>query len=132
MLTEQIHAENQQEMGWTGFNIVIRKDLTVRKDKIGYVPTINAPATEMITVHEILRQSVLICNNLGLSKIVVVFDQAMYAKAVEIMWKHPDKFKDVILRMGAFHIMYNLISIIGKRFQDSGFKDIIREVGIAV
>ena len=64
----------------------------------------------MTTVHEILRQSVLIRNNLGLSKIVVVFDQAIYAKAVEI--RYPDKFKDVIMRMGAFHIMCNLISII--------------------
>ena len=59
-----------------------------------------------------------------------MFDQAIYAKAAEIIWKHPDKFKDVILRMGAFHIMCNLISIIGKRFQDSGLKDIIIEAGI--
>ena len=87
---------------------------------------------EMTTVHEILRQSVLICNNLDLSKIVVVFDQAIYAKTVEIIWKHPDKFKDVILHMGAFHIMYNLVSIIGKWFQDSGFKGIIIEAGIVV
>ena len=132
MLNRQVHTENQQVMGWTGFNIVIRKDLTVRKDKIGYLPTINAPATEMTTVHEILRQSVLICNNLGLSKIVVMFDQAIYAKTVEIIWKHPDKFKDVILRMGAFHIMCNLVSIIGKLFQDSGFKGIVIEAGIVV
>ena len=54
----------------------------------------------------------LIRNNLGLSKIVVMFDQAIYAKAVEIIWRYPDKFKDVIMRMGAFHIMCNLISII--------------------
>ena len=132
MLTRQVHIENQQVMGWTGLNIVIIKDLTVRKDKIGYLPTINAHATEMTTVHEILRQSVLICNNLGVSKIVVVFDQAIYAKTVEIIWKHPDKFKYVILRMGAFHIMCNLISIIGKWFQDSGFKSIIIEAGIVV
>ena len=42
MLTRQVHTENQQVMGWTGFNIAIRKDLTDRKDKIGYLPTINA------------------------------------------------------------------------------------------
>ena len=53
MLTRQIHTENQQVMGWTGFNIVIRKDLIDREDKIVYLPTnINAPATEMTTVHE--------------------------------------------------------------------------------
>ena len=106
-------------MGWTGFSIVIiRKDLIDREDIIVYLPTINAPATEMTTVHEKLRQSVLIHNNLGLSKIVVMFDLAISAKVVEII----DKSKDVFLHMGTFHIMCNLISIIGKRFQDSGFR----------
>jgi len=51
---------------------------------------------------------------------------------VEIIWKHPDKFKDVILRMGAFHIMCSVISIIGQRFQDGRFNDIIIEAGIVV
>jgi len=84
----------------------------------------------MTTVNEILRQSVLICNSLNLYKIVVMFDQPIYAKAVEIIWKHPEKFRDVILCMGAFHTMCNLKSIIGKRFQDGGFKDTIIECGI--
>jgi len=56
----------------------------------------------------------LICNSLNLSKIVVVFDQAIYTKAVEIIWKHPEKFRDVIFRLGAFHTMHNLIGTISR------------------
>jgi len=97
-----------------GMDIVTRRDITIQKDNIDYLSNINAHATEMTTVNELLRQSVLIRNSLNLYKIVVEFDQAIYAKAVEIIWKHPEKFRDVILCMGAFHTTCNLKSVIGK------------------
>ena len=59
-----------------------------------------------------------------------MLDQALYAKATEIVWKYPDMFKGLALRMGAFHTVYTLLSIIGKRFQDAGLRDICTESGV--
>ena len=129
-LTRQVKHSDQAVMGWTGFNITVRKDIPVSQDNIGYLPTINAPATNMSTVYEILNQSIQIRNTLKLHKIVFAFDQALYAKATEIVWKKTEKFKYIILRMGVFHTICNLLSIIGKRFQDGGLKDIIIEAGL--
>jgi hypothetical protein len=67
---------------------------------------INAPATSMNTIYEMLNQSVQIKNSLHLDTIVVEADQEIYAKAAKIVWKHRDKFHDIILRMGAFHPHY--------------------------
>ena len=64
--------------------------------------------------------------SLQLEKVVCVFDQALYAKAAEIIWKH-DKFKTITIRMGLFQTIYNLLSIIGKRFQDAGLRDLCVE-----
>lgn len=50
-------------------------------------------------------------------------------KATEIVWKHPDHFSDIVLRMGVFHTVCTLLSIVGKRFQDAGFRDIGIESG---
>ena len=97
---------------------------------VGYLPTINAPATEMTTVQEILVQSELIRSSLNLDSIVIVFDQALYAKAAEIVWKHKDKYKAVVLRLGAFHTIMVVLSILGKRFQDAGLCDLCIESGI--
>ena len=36
----------------------------------------------------------------------------------------------VLLRLGTFHTIFNLLSIIGKRFQDAGLRDICTESGI--
>uniref|UniRef100_UPI00358FD6F1 uncharacterized protein isoform X1 n=1 Tax=Myxine glutinosa TaxID=7769 RepID=UPI00358FD6F1 len=121
--------EAQAISSWTGFNIQIRDDVTVVQDTVGYLPTINAPATEMTTVHEVLNQTLHIMESLQLNQIVCVFDQALYAKAAEIVWKH-DKFKNIIIRMGVFHTICNLLSIIGKRFQDAGLRDLCVESGV--
>lgn len=114
---------------WTGFNIQTRNNVTVVQDTVSYLPTINAPATELSTVYEMLNQTVSIMESLQLKTIVCVFDQALYAKATEIVWKH-DKFKNIVIRMGVFHTICNLLSIVGKRFQDAGLRDICVESGV--
>ena len=40
-----------------GFNVTTRDNISVCKDTIGYLPTINAPATQLSTVHQILIQA---------------------------------------------------------------------------
>ena len=98
------------------------------KDTVGYLPTINAPATKLSTVHEILNHIIKIMKALDI--IVCVFDQALYAKASEIIWKHQMRFKPVVLRMGTFHTLMNMISMIGKRFGSAGLRDIAVECDI--
>lgn len=72
---------------WTGCNILARNEEPVSKDVIGYLPTINAPATELNKIFEVLNASEEIRKGLFLERIVVVVDQAIYAKATEIVWK---------------------------------------------
>ena len=67
---------------------------------------------------------------LNLREIVVVMDQALYAKACEDAWKHKDLYAEVLIRLGTFHTIFNLLSIIGKRFQDAGLRNICTESGI--
>ena len=129
LLTQMSDPEDQTVSSWTGFNILIRNDMHVMQDTVSYLPTINAPATEMSTVNEVLTQTLNIMENLQLKEIVCVFDQALYAKAAEIVWKH-EKFGNIILRMGTFHTICNLLSTIGKRFQDAGLKDLCVESGM--
>ena len=81
------------------------------QDTVSYLPTINAPATEMSAVNEVLEKTYSIMQSLQLNKIVCVFNQALYAKACKILWKQ-DKFKNIIIRMGVFHTICNLLSII--------------------
>ena len=88
------------------------------------------PATDLSMVHEILTQTLKIKNTPQLPYILIVFDQALYAKATDILWKHKDRFPGVIPRMGTFHTICTLLGIIGKRFQDAGLHDLCIEAGV--
>ena len=129
-LTRLHCSSNQTVSSWTGFNILTRNNVDIQQDSVGYMPTINSPATQLKTVYEVLQQSVQVMKSLELPSIVLVFDQALYAKATDILWKHPDMFKGVVPRMGVFHTICTLLGIIGKRFADAGLKDIFIESGV--
>jgi hypothetical protein len=129
-LVRQVDENNQIVSSWTGFNILTRNKVIVSQDNIGYLPTINAPATELSTVNEILLNVLKIKEQLNLPEITCVFDQALYAKACEVIWKHSEKFKTVILRMGVFHTICNMLSILGRRYQDAGLRDLDIESGV--
>ena len=98
--------------------------LSVFQNVIGYLPTIDAPANDIATVHEVLVQSLKIKSTLKLKSIVLLFDQTLYAKATEVQWKQSERFKDILLRVRVFQTAYTLLSIIGKRFQDAVLRDL--------
>ena len=52
--------------------MLARRNDNVQNDTVGYLPTIDSPATQMSTLFEILNQA----NS--------VLDQEIYAKAIEI------------------------------------------------
>ena len=81
---------------------------------VGYFKTINAPTTEMSTVYEILKRSCRIKDKLNLPSIVCVFDQAIYTKACEIVWKRREMFKDVVLMLGNLHLLLMFLGVIGR------------------
>ena len=77
--------EKQNISSWTGFNIKTRRENLVLRDTVGYLPTIYSPATAMNTIFEVLTKACQTKDELKLKHVVVVIDQAIYAKAVEIM-----------------------------------------------
>ncbi len=76
---------------------------------MGYLSTINTPST----VNEDPTQT------LGLNESVFVLDQVFYVKTAEITGTH-DKFKNIILRMVAFHTIPFGTSYIDHREEVSG------------
>ena len=110
---------------WTGFNIKIRDNITPNKCSVGYLKCLDSPASDMSTIFEILNRCLPIKDKLKLSAIVCIFDQAIYAKAVEIKWKMLTQYKDCILMLGMFHMLMMYFGIIRKRFKDAGLHNIL-------
>ena len=56
--------------------------------------------------------------------VACVFDQAFYAKAMEIFWKHKSLFKGLVIMMDGFHLLMMLLGVIGTRFGDACLREL--------
>ena len=120
----------QTVLSWTAFNAKLNKENSPLPSNVGYCQAIDANATDMSTIYTALCKSIHMGEQLGQEDIVIVFDLAIYAKAAEIIWKRQEEMSKVVIRMGAFHITCTLLAIIGKRFGDASFADLMIESGI--
>ena len=122
--------ESQQIAAWTAFNVNISQDDGISESIVGYCQVIDSSPTEMPTVYTVLKRSIQMADQLGQQDVIIVFDQAIYAKANEIIWRCQEEMNRVVLRMGAFHIACTFLAVIGKRFGDAGLEDLIVEAEI--
>jgi hypothetical protein len=104
--------------GWTGFNTQIYQ-LMRRVSTVSYLPIIDARVTDMSTINTLLRHSISISKRLHVPEIVLVFAEAIYAKAQMIRWKDKDL---MIIRLGEFHTVMSFCSAISRIFKDGGLQ----------
>jgi hypothetical protein len=58
----------------------------------------------------------------NLEYVVLVFDEAIYAKAQQIRWKNESFMVKTILRLGDFHAVMSFCGAISRIFQDAGLR----------
>ena len=91
---------------------------------------INGSSSDYSTIHTVLKHAQKISAAMGQADTVITFDLAIYSKAKEIQWRFPDEFSIVVVRMGGFHIALNFLSLLGKKFGDSGLDDLLIKSGV--
>ena len=78
---------------------------------------------------QVMMRALQIIKSLKSVTLVCVFDQAIYLKAIEIKWKEKQKFGNIILMIGMFHMLMMYMHILSKRFSDAGIRDILIQNG---
>ena len=102
----------------------------VKPTTIAYLPMLDAPATEYETIFKTIQILQRKTAHLGQKNTVIFFDQAMYSKAMELVFANPDTFGNTVLMMGGFHINMNYLSAVGKVVADLGWNEIFTQSGI--
>lgn len=126
----RLSAEDAQHIpAWTGFNQSLVQP-SEHVTTVGYLPIIPAPAHQLDTVMTFLLRSKAIAAKLGQTTTVITLDQALYHKAKELVWLHPEKLSDVMVRLGSFHTATNFLGVLGSHFAQSGLADIWIEAGV--
>ena len=123
-------AEPQEVPPWSGFNASVACTAVQPVTRIAYLPLIPESPTDGAVVGEVIQRCVLMARSHGQSHCILTCDQAMYAKAVQVMSQKRDAYPEVVLRMGSFHTILSFLGVIGKRFADGGLSDLLVDAGV--
>lgn len=88
------------------------------------------PATETATVLQCLLISKGVSKKINQDSTFVTFNLAMAKIACNIIWQSPDKFKNVIVHLGGFHIVYAYMGATGKIMTGSRFEEILTDSNV--
>ena len=66
--------------------------------------------------------------NIGQQFVVFTCDLQLYRVALEVQWTYPERFSNVILRLGGMHSLMSFIGSIGTLMADTGLSDIMSYV----
>lgn len=126
MVCNQKTPEEQNIPGWSAFNAITHPSIPV-EITIGYHPMINAEASDFCTLYTLMKLGQKTCIAVGQRDSVITFDLALYAKAKQIQMNYSEEFNNTVIRMGGFHIVLNYLSLLGKKYAQSGLEDLLIE-----
>ena len=114
---------------WTDYNRTIDKsDQSITT--VGFMPILNAPITAYDTIHSVMKLCQAMMEAMARKYTVITFDEAVFFKAMELIWSNPNEYKNIIVRLGGFHIILTFLKVIGKRFESSGIVELWSECDV--
>ena len=95
------------------------------KTMIGYGPLLPENPTNADVVQTSLDYFISLNLKMGQASTVVTCDQAIYDIVKGLVRKEMERYKNVIVRLGGFHIAQNFLGAIGFLMKESGIEDIL-------
>ena len=127
MTTDERHKN--QMANWTAANQKLCDPQEPTNTEIGFMPLFHAPADDYSTLNTVFRRALFVADYYGTIHVIVVVDQALFCRAMELKWTFPE-FQRLIFRLGGLHTEMNYQNTIGNHMQDSGIKEIWVKAGV--
>ena len=113
---------------WTAFKKSICEKETPRSI-LNYLPA-NENPPEHGVCKEYLEYALEVMDCLEIKRMFVHADEQVYARLVQLIWNHKDRFKNIIPLLGGFHQLRVLQKILYKRHAVVGYGDWFWDSGV--
>lgn len=97
---------------------------------IDFYPSFTEHITEYSVVKELLHHCEKAMEHVGQTYTVTTFDVCVVMKAMPIIWKNPECYKNHVILIGTFHIILNYLNMLGHKMAGSGYSEIIIEANL--
>lgn len=114
--------------GWSGFMEEVTNELPSVRSKILGLPFLNYPPTLYDTIYTSLLTASKRCVEHGQKTCIVTFDQPLYYKAQDILNSGDGDLKNVIVRLGGFHLLMSFMGCIGVIMAGSGLRHLLSTI----
>lgn len=123
-------GEKQPVPGFGGF-ISATGAKPFRKSTIDYFTPINQPFTEYAVIKKLLKRSEDATMEVGQDYVLNTFDLGGCMKALPLIWKFPEEYKQHVVTPGPFHTGMNYMGMVtGHKCLGSGYSEILIEADL--
>ena len=98
------------------------------KTKAVYLPLIEMIPSNPDTMMTSMAFAQVYTRNIGQQCVVFTCDLQLYMVTLEVQWTYPERFSNLILRLGGMHSLMIFIGSIGTLMADTGLSDIMSSV----
>ena len=111
---------------WPGWNSQITID-PLPQQNILYMENLNLPPTRLDVVAETLKISQRVAEECGERYIVVTYDLAIAKPAMQIQDTEAQRYDNIFVAFGAFHITMAYFAVLGYFIDGSGGPEVLTE-----
>lgn len=97
------------------------------RTKVVYLPLIDMKPSDPDTMMTAMTKVQDLTSETGQDFSVLTCDQQLYRVAVQVKWAHPEKFKNMHLRLGGIHALMSFVGAVGSLMAESGLSSVLSE-----
>ena len=116
---------------YNGYNTALCRKLGQTeepKTKTAYLPLIDLVPSHPDTIMTSMVEAQKITHNADQKYVLLTCDLQLYKVALNVKWAYPERFSDVIPRLGGMHFLMSFIGCIGTLMENSGVEEVLSEV----
>ena len=116
---------------FNGFNTKRMRDMNMPSEPktiVHYRPLIDMVPAEPDTMLTAMCVEIDISEQSGQDMAIFTCDQQLYKIAVQIQWNEPERFNDMIIRLGGMHMFMSFLGSIGSLMKGTGLEQIMATV----
>jgi hypothetical protein len=128
-LDDVINREECPE--FNGYNTAIRRNQghpPEPKTRVVYQPLIDMKPSDPDTMMTAMVRAQQLTYDTGQTFLVLTCDQQLYRVALEVFWTYPEKFPNLVLRLGGMHALMSFVGSVGTLMNETGLAEVLTPV----
>ena len=126
---QDVQKQNCPE--YNGYNTALTRNqgqTEQSKTKTAYLPLIDLVPSHPDTIMTAMVETQKVTHNADQKFVLFTCDLQLYKVALDVKWAYPERFSDVIPRLGGMHSLMSFIGCIGTLMENSGLEEVLSDV----